>query len=659
MASSGVCRFKAKMQVMNKFLISSTLLWLVCAQQWLNAATLVGRAEMPMHMYAEGPTTGQFERKLEVIKDKQLVQGFSAVLKAKEGFYFLTDNGFGYQKNSADVLLRLYEVKINLADKDNADNSVQVLSFLNIRDPDKKIGFEIQADFSHYYNEASNPSVDANIQKNRLLTGADLDPESIRLDKNGFFWLGDEFGPFLVKLDASGKVLRSAVPIEHVQAPENPYLRGAKPNLPSSGGFEAMAINPSGDKLYPLLEGAVKGDDRKTLRLYVFDINSEQYEDAFFLYQLAPEATNVSDMVAINDSEFLVLERNTATSIKKNAFKKIYLIDISDIKKGGFVKKRELVDLMNLDDPDDLNGDGNKTYAYAYSHVESLLVLDKNTLLVGNDNNYIGRSCFIKLKLDDPLHLANFATPNLNTADWQQARQAQGTIDLGDHTFYGWMTVLAYLLASLRSGYMAKVALKANQQAFFWIGLTVFLALLGFNKHLDLQSDFTEVLRGMAKEHGWYLQRRGLQLMFIVAMGIAIPILLISVRVMLTNSWRRYKIIWTGIVLLLVFIVIRAASFHHVDLFFYHAVGGIKYYQAIELLAICIIILGTFFENRMINVGHGFSTVAKDVVEIDAEGEIVSCPNCFKKPIAEIKDGRMFKCKSCGYKYTVRVVRAD
>jgi hypothetical protein len=30
----------------------------------------------------------------------------------------------------------------------------------------------------------------------------------MRKDKNGNLWFGDEFGPFLVKTDATGKVLR-------------------------------------------------------------------------------------------------------------------------------------------------------------------------------------------------------------------------------------------------------------------------------------------------------------------------------------------------------------------------------------------------------------------------------------------------------------------
>ena len=56
----------------------------------------------------------------------------------------------------------------------------------------------------------------------------------------------------------------------------------------------------------------------------------------------------------------------------------------------GFVKKTELVDLMNLADPHDLNGDGSTVFTFPYVTIEDVLILDSRTLLVMNDNNYPG-----------------------------------------------------------------------------------------------------------------------------------------------------------------------------------------------------------------------------------------------------------------------------
>ena len=62
----------------------------------------------------------------------------------------------------------------------------------------------------------------------RVLTGADLDPESIVRAADGTYWIGDEFGPFLLHFDRAGRLLDAPVPLPGVFAPENP-LTAARP----------------------------------------------------------------------------------------------------------------------------------------------------------------------------------------------------------------------------------------------------------------------------------------------------------------------------------------------------------------------------------------------------------------------------------------------
>jgi hypothetical protein len=626
--------------------------------QAINAATLLAWAEMPMHVYAPGPTAGQFNYEMEISPNKQMLQGFSATLKTdvNNQYYFLTDNGYGEKKNSADVLLRLYIANIDFSSADKKSNTVVASKFINFRDPDKHLTFPIQADFSHYYKLESNPAVDGTIIQNRLLTGADIDPESVQIDHAGNIWLGEEFGPFLIKLDASGKVMLPEISVPDVASPDNPNMI-TKPNLPSTGGFEGMAINPTGDILYPMLEATVMGDAEKSLRIYQFDTKTEQFADTFYRYQLDGE-TSIGDFIAINTHEFLVLERNDATLVNDNPVKKVYLIDINQISKAGFVQKRELVDLMRLDDPNDLNHDGKTQYAFAYSHIENLLLIDSKTLLIANDNNAKGSTYFIKVALDYALEMAQFNQPKLETSAWAENNLKPTGFDFGDHTFFGWATVLLYFIAALRTGFKAKLAKPAlaNQgfeNSYFWISLTVLLILLGLNKQLDLQSNFTEMMRNMAKSHGWYDQRRGVQFAFVTIAGLAIPALIILLRVFLYNSWQRYKITWLGIVLLLMFILVRAASFHHVDTIFYKTIGSLRFYQALEMLAIGLIIVGTFFENKHA-VTKKMNTAA-NILNLQTENDEVRCPKCYKKPKASAKHGRKFKCKNCKHVYQVHL----
>ncbi|HEY0563622.1 MAG TPA: hypothetical protein VGD04_09865, partial [Methylophilus sp.] len=320
------------------------------------------------------------------------------------------------------------------------------------------------------------------------------------------------------------------------------------------------------------------------------------------------------------------------------------------------VKKTQLVDLMDIDDPEDLNADHNTHFTFPLVTIENVLILDASTLLVANDNNFSERTQFIKLWLDKPLALANFVTPRVNTQTWIKNASLLGDMDLNDHSFFGWTTVLLYLVASIRAGYKAKLTFTNKESCYFWLGLTGLLIVLGLNKQLDFQSNLTEWLRDSAKAHGWYAQRRGYQLLFISVIGLAIPILLISLRLFLYHSWQRYKLAWLGIVLLMVFVIVRAASFHHVDMVFYQAIGSLRYYQALEMLAIAIIIAGTFFENKPEPMTARAINTAKSMVYIQAEGDAVTCPSCGKQPLAETKHGRVFKCKHCRQVYETRLL---
>ena len=399
--------------------------------------TLEGWALMPANTFADGPTAGQFAgagnggNALPLV-NLQPVQGFSAVLRgAVAGSYlFMPDNGFGTQGNSADALLRMYGVRPDFRTALGGSGTVSAASIatgatlpsfgagsqLTLADPDRKLGFTVQADYTHYYNNPANALVDARIRSGRLLTGADFDIESMRRDKNGHLWFGEEFGPFLVKTDATGKVLRSEVSMPGVKAPQNP-LPGGTVNLNSSNGFEGMAINPAGDRLFTLLEGTVAGDDatRKTLRINEFSIDSEAYTGAQWKYRLDTLGTNIGDMTAINDHEFLVIERNGGTATSGTPFKKIFRIDLNAVDAAGYVGKTEVVDLMNLADPHDLNGDGSATFTFPFVTIESVLILDAHTLLVANDNNYPGtggrgafsdNTEFLKISLAEPLAVA-------------------------------------------------------------------------------------------------------------------------------------------------------------------------------------------------------------------------------------------------------------
>lgn len=185
-------------------------------------------------------------------------------------------------------------------------------------------------------------------------------------------------------------------------------------NLGGSRGFEGMAISPDQKTLYPLLEGTVFGDPVDSLRIYEFDVTSKQFKGQLGFYRKDSPSNSIGDFTVINQNEYLVIERDNGQGTAAK-FKKIFKVDLSKKDKDGYVAKEEIADLLNIQDPNDLNQDGNTTFSFPFQTIEDVLVLDAKNILVANDNNYpfsIGRPPAIDnnesiiLELEKPLNLA-------------------------------------------------------------------------------------------------------------------------------------------------------------------------------------------------------------------------------------------------------------
>jgi glycerophosphoryl diester phosphodiesterase len=195
---------------------------------------------------------------------------------------------------------------------------------------------------------------------------------------------------YFTDFPATGDTARDIVAQDFVFSPDNPKVIAgeALANLARSRGFEGMAFSPDRQTLYPLLEGTVAGDPANSLRIYKFDVATQKFapELAGF-YRLSSPDHAIGDFTPINETEFLVIERDNLEG-PAAAFKKIFKVDLSKKDATGFVQKEELVNLLNIADPNDLNGDGSKRFDFPFQTIENIIVLDENTLLLANDNNY-------------------------------------------------------------------------------------------------------------------------------------------------------------------------------------------------------------------------------------------------------------------------------
>lgn len=224
---------------------------------------LEGRAVLNALTFEKGPTSGQYlgasliNGQAMPFTNKQPVQGFSGVVKNSDGTYMaMMDNGFGTIENSADSRLRVYKIKPNFKTSQGGSGKIDVLGFFELRDPDHHIPFTI----THFFT------------KERLLTGADFDIESVQRAKDGTYWFGDEFGPFLLHTDATGKLLQAPIslpdfdhPGQDVRIPQNPLNEEATP-LRIMNALRAHA-QQSGNRRTPVCSpafGIVEDDDPNT-----------------------------------------------------------------------------------------------------------------------------------------------------------------------------------------------------------------------------------------------------------------------------------------------------------------------------------------------------------------------------------------------------------
>lgn len=268
-----------------------------------------------------------------------------------------------------------------------------------------------------------------------LATDYNGDPDA---EYDQFYKLGVD-GLFSDFSDTAVNERQERLVIDLVRSPDNPDVLAGKAtaNLGRSRGYEGLAINPQKTKLYALLEGPVTGDSPDTLRINEFDLQKNQFRGAVGRYRMEAAGNSIGDFTVINENEYLVIERDQNQGDAAQ-LKKIFKIDLSKKDANGYVAKEEVADLLNIKDPNDLNGDGSTTFRFPFVTIENVLVLDSNTILVANDNNYksgTGRppgpdqNEFLVLKLDKPLNV----DPRVGVGAVQQGtstdRSFQGLFD--------------------------------------------------------------------------------------------------------------------------------------------------------------------------------------------------------------------------------------
>jgi len=379
-------------------LVISTLPAAAAYASEANAAstpTLAGRAVLPADTLAPGPSSGNFVTPQGVVngilipRPSQPVEGFSSIVAGRTAGEYLAmpDNGWGGKANSVDFLIRAYYIRPDFKTAKGGSGTVDVGTRVDFRDPNHVIGF---------------PIVNNNTE-DRLLTGGDLDPESLQRAANGDLWVGDEFGPWVMHFDATGVLLDPPYlnPLG-VMSPNNPFLIGA-PTHRNSRGFEGMAISPDGRYLYPAFEGATNGDlaahpNRRWI--FEFDTAAKAFTGMMWSYETeaptadAPGERLIADMWSLDDNQMVLIERDLGSGVRAK-YRTVYVVDRRHVDHDSDLRKSAVVDLTAISDPHRISlpaiHDGDvgigKTFSVVCESIEAIYPLADSQLLLGCDNN--------------------------------------------------------------------------------------------------------------------------------------------------------------------------------------------------------------------------------------------------------------------------------
>jgi hypothetical protein len=240
-----------------------------------------------------------------------------------------------------------------------------------------------------------------------------LDTEGLVRMTTGDFWIAEEYGPSLIHVDRTGKVLKRYIPeglkLEDTDYPVANALPAIYGKRKINRGFEGLALSSDEKTLYVVLQSPLLNPDRKTgnvsrnTRVLVFDIATEKVT-AEYVYRLDvssefdpnaknnPDEMKLSGVVFLNPTTLLMLERTDLVA-------KLYSVNLkkaTNILNTQWDDAKTAPALEALHDPasaqvrvvpKSLVLDLSSLYGMA-EKIEGITVLDRHTIAVASDNDF-------------------------------------------------------------------------------------------------------------------------------------------------------------------------------------------------------------------------------------------------------------------------------
>ena len=264
---------------------------------------------------------------------------------------------------------------------------------------------------------------------------ARLDPEALRVSPDGrWVYISDEYGPYVYKFDRRSGLrvgfyqLPAAFAV-HTTAPVgDTEIAANNAGRTANKGMEGLAISPDGSVLFGIMQAPLiqdGGTDAGTVRIARIDLRTHRVTQyAYPLTQIGtpkkPKFSGVSEIVAVNDHQFLVDERDgkgfgDGSTAK---FKHLFLIDLNGATEVGAISgaaslaaaaviKTDFLDIVTTlgelgIGPDDVPA---KLEGLAFGPDVPMDGVKKHTLFIANDNDFLAT-------VTDDAHPEGASNPN-------------------------------------------------------------------------------------------------------------------------------------------------------------------------------------------------------------------------------------------------------
>lgn len=246
-----------------------------------------------------------------------------------------------------------------------------------------------------------------------------LDGEGLVALKDGSFWVSDEYGPHMVHFDSNGqeigRINAFANDSRNIQT-----LPAEYGNRRANRGMEGLAITPDETTLVGVMQSTMYNPSSAVKALditRIVAINTQTGETKQYLYKQEKAQNSNSEIVALSNDTFLLIERDGAFYNKdESAQKHLYKITLSS---GTELESAPLLSDMAQDDALGLTISGKtleevvleggwealsahgikpvekslvvdmvQEVGYPHDKMEGLIVFDNNTLGVLNDDDF-------------------------------------------------------------------------------------------------------------------------------------------------------------------------------------------------------------------------------------------------------------------------------